>query len=365
MLETVRQYAQERLGESGEGGVIRGRHLRYCVALAEKNEPGYFDARQGQAIALQRAEQENLLAAHAWCEHDPEGAALGLRLAAASWFYWRASAQLERGRDLARAALAHAGADAAPLPRCRLINGLANMCRDDESKALAEQGLAIAREIGDLPQIAAASVLLAYYPEPDEDPRRIMARYDEIRSIALALGDSFLLGRNLNNLAEWHRNQGHGAEAAASYEESLAILRKLKHPGMITAVLCNHARLLLGLGEEARARANLDEAFAVVSAHGLPGMHEHLLEVGAALAARRADPERAARLHGASLARLREGGAERESLDEAFLAPLMASARAALGAAAFDAAEHAGAALKREAALDELGAWLAGPRDDL
>ena len=160
MLETVRQYAEERLAESAEGDVIRGRHLRYCVALAEEIEPHHADARQGAAIALQRAEQENLLAAHAWCEHDADGAALGLRLAAASWRYWRASDQFERGRSVARAALAHAGAAAAPLPKCRLLNGLATlvyyMWRDDESKALAAEALALAREIGDLTQIASA-----------------------------------------------------------------------------------------------------------------------------------------------------------------------------------------------------------------
>ena len=149
MLETVRQYAEERLAESAEGDVIRGRHLRYCVALAEEIEPHHLDARQGAAIALQRAEQENLLAAHAWCEHDRDGAALGLRLAAASWRYWRSSDQFERGRSVSRAALAHAGAAAAPLPQCRLLNGLATlvyyMGRYDESKALAAEALALAR----------------------------------------------------------------------------------------------------------------------------------------------------------------------------------------------------------------------------
>jgi predicted ATPase/DNA-binding winged helix-turn-helix (wHTH) protein len=97
MLETVRQYAQERLGESGEGDAIRSRHLHYCVALAEEIAPYYLDARLAEALSLQRGEQENLLAAHAWCEHDPDGAALGLRLAAASWPYWRSSDQYERG----------------------------------------------------------------------------------------------------------------------------------------------------------------------------------------------------------------------------------------------------------------------------
>jgi predicted ATPase/DNA-binding winged helix-turn-helix (wHTH) protein len=371
MLETVRQYAQERLGESGEGDAIRGRHLRYCVALAEEIEPHYVDARQGEALALQRAEQENLLAAHGWCEHDPDGAALGLRLAAASWRYWRSSDQFERGRNVARAALAHAGPDAAPLPKCQLINGLATLAyymgRYDESRELAEEGLALARRIGDLRQIAGALVLLTFYKTTGEDPPSMMARYGEIRRIAVTLGDGRLLARNLNNLAEWHRLRGMSADAAACYEESLALHRDRSHenPGMITVVLCNYARLLLGQGETARARTLLNEAYAITTTHGLRGMDRHVLEVGAALAALRAEPERTARLHGAALARIRDSGAKRESVDEAFLAPLLAGACAALGRAAFAAAERAGAALTREASLDDLGAWLADCRDDL
>ena len=122
--------------------------------------------------------------------------------------------------------------------------------------------------------------------------------------------------------------------------------------------------MLLGQRDTARGRRLLDEAFALTTRHGLRGMDKHVIEVGAALAALRAEPERAARLHGASLARMRDGGAKRDSLDEAFIAPLLAGARTALGPAAFEAAERAGATLQPDAALDELGAWLAGLPDD-
>ena len=88
-------------------------------------------------------------------------------------------------------------------------------------------------------------------------------------------------------------------------------------------------------------------------------MEKHVLAVGAALAAMRADPKCAARLNGASLALLRDAGTKRDRVDEAFLAPRLADAREAMGATAFEAAERAGAALPREAALDELGLWLA------
>jgi hypothetical protein len=67
-------------------------------------------------------------------------------------------------------------------------------------------------------------------------------------------------------------------------------------------------------------------------------MDEHWLEVAAGLASVRGDAASAARLHGASLARIRGAGAKRESTDEAFLAPLLARARESLGPAAFETA---------------------------
>ena len=242
------------------------------------------------------------------------------------------------------------------LPKCRLLNGLATLAyyagRYDESKTLAGQALVLGREIGDLPQIAAASVLLTFNPKPDEDPRLIMARYDEIRSIALALGDGLLLARNLNNLAEWHRNKGHVAEAAARYEESLAIHRELKNPGMITVVLCNYARLLLGQGDTVRGRGHLGEAFAVATANGLRGMDEHLSN---RRRFRQRGGERAARPHVAFLARMRRAPAR--SVDER---------SRALPPAPRDARRRgptpSGAALA-QAALDERN-WLARESPD-
>jgi predicted ATPase/DNA-binding winged helix-turn-helix (wHTH) protein len=363
MLETVRQYAQERLAESGEGDAMRSRHLRFHVALAERTEPLYLDARQGEAIALQRAGEEDLFAAHAWCDHDADGASLGVRLAAASWRYWRSSGQLERGRTLALAALARGADNAAAGPRCRLVIGLATLAyymgRYDESRTLAAQGLAEARVVGDLGQVASALVLLTFSAKADDDPRLVIARYEEISAIALATGDLLLKGRNLNNLAEWHRACGRPAEAAACYEKSLATHRAANNPGMIAIVLCNYARLLIGQGQSGGARAQLVECIGIARANGLRGMDEHLLEIGVGLAVGHGDAVDAARLHGASLARMRESGAKRETVDEAFLAPWLARARAAAGAAAFDAAERAGIALEREASLAELLAWLA------
>jgi tetratricopeptide (TPR) repeat protein len=238
-----------------------------------------------------------------------------------------------------------------------------NMGRYAESKEFATEALALAREIGDLAEIAKTLQNLTLERNPADDPQVALARYEEIRGIAATLGDIQLLAGNLNNMGEWHRDAGRGAEAAACSEESLALSRRSGNPRAIPIVLCNYAQLLLGEGDVVRGRTLLNEAFTMTMEHGLRSMERHVLAVGAALAAMRADPQCAARMNGASLALMREGSTRRESIDEAFLAPRLAAAREALGSTTFEAAERAGAALQRETALDELGVWLAGLPD--
>ena len=362
MLETVRQYAHDRLDESGEGSEARTRHLRHCVALAEETEPHYRSARQGEVNARLRLEQDNLLAAHAWSAHGPGGGELGLRLAASSWHYWISADQLERGRSLAVAALERAGADVQAAPRGHLLVGLATtlyyMGRYEESAKRAEEGLAFARRVGDLAQVAGALRMLTADPKAGEDPGLLATRHDEIQHIARTTGDRLLMARNLNHRAELERGRGHVAAAQAYYEEGMVVCREAGNPGTTAVVACNFARLLVGSGTAATARTLIVEALALTAANELRGMHQHLFEVGAGLATICDDHRQAARLHGAALARMRDSDARRESVDEAFIAPLMKRSRAALGGAAFEAAESDGAALTADDATRDLQAWL-------
>ena len=89
MLETVRQYAQDRLNEAGEVQAARNRHLDFCVALAEEAAPNLAGPEQGAWMALMDLERENFLAAHAWCDHAKELAESGLRLVFSLWTYFR------------------------------------------------------------------------------------------------------------------------------------------------------------------------------------------------------------------------------------------------------------------------------------
>ena len=94
MLETVREYALERLEESGEADAIRGQHAAYAVALAARAAPALRGPRQAAWLARLEAERDNLRAALAWlaAHGDVERR---LRLAGALWWFWYLGGHLQ------------------------------------------------------------------------------------------------------------------------------------------------------------------------------------------------------------------------------------------------------------------------------
>jgi predicted ATPase len=78
MLETVRQYAAERLDASADDAVTRSRHLAWCVALAQRARDGLVGSEAGRCLNELDAERENILAAHRWCDDATDSAVLGL-----------------------------------------------------------------------------------------------------------------------------------------------------------------------------------------------------------------------------------------------------------------------------------------------
>jgi predicted ATPase len=91
MLETVQEYARQKLGESGQAEETRRRHAEHYLALAERAEPELLGANQGLWLRRLRTEFANLRQAHAWAlepSEEEERARLRLRLPAALWRFW-------------------------------------------------------------------------------------------------------------------------------------------------------------------------------------------------------------------------------------------------------------------------------------
>ena len=363
LLETVRQYADERLTHAGEGDVARARHLGFYVSLAEAARP-HFDG-PGEATWVTRIdlERENLLAAHAWCDHAPDGAALGLRLVHAVHRYWHPRGLMGLGHRVAIAALARPGAQGRTLERSRGLFEAGQLCgfmgRYEEAKVLLDESLAIARDFGDRFQIAKVLQPLAMTASELGDLAAARHYVEEAVELARALGDKHELTTAINGLAQLHRVDGRLDLAEPLYEQAIALARELGDRELVAIGLLNIAMVWIGRDAGARAYGALSEAIAAAQALGNKAVGQGALDVVTGLAAWRGEHERAARWFGAAQAQMLETGLQRDSIDQVFLTPLIDRSRAALGNAAFAAAESEGGVLRYERVIDEARAWVA------
>jgi predicted ATPase len=96
LLEPVRQYALEKLEESGEAGDAKRAHAWYFLALAEEAEPELLGPQEAQWYERLEEEHDNIRAA---LSYSLEGAEpeLGLRLAGTIWWFWRRHGHLSEG----------------------------------------------------------------------------------------------------------------------------------------------------------------------------------------------------------------------------------------------------------------------------
>jgi predicted ATPase/DNA-binding CsgD family transcriptional regulator len=150
MLETVRQYAQEKLGESREADVIRTQHRDFYVAMAAHLEPwGRRD--NDWRIEQMQTEIDNLRAAFAWSRERGD-IALALQFASSMQPLWAASRRIQEGLSWLNAALADEEREVAPAVRARALIDRAMLDMTigvEDNSELAEQALAIARRLDD------------------------------------------------------------------------------------------------------------------------------------------------------------------------------------------------------------------------
>src|SRR5215212_3804471 len=202
LLETVREYGQERLQDSGEAARTRRRHGAFFLDLAERAESGLTGARQGWWLARLEAELDNLRAAIVWSlGEEPEA---GLRLAGALWEFCYMRGHYGEGREWLEGALARSGGSS-PAFYAKALAGAGILdllqCEYDRATALLEESLAIYKE----------------------------------------LEDGWGIGSALQSLGSIARERGRYAEAEALHNESLALQRELGNEEGI-------ARSLDGLG---------------------------------------------------------------------------------------------------------------------
>ena len=362
LMETVRQYAQERLNEAGEGDEVRTRHLAFYLALVEKADSSLRGPDAGVWLSRLDLDGENLLSAHAWCDRAEDGADLGLRLAHSVKRYLATRGLFALGHRATVEALARPGAQQRNSARSRGLFDAGQlgyfMGRYGEARGYLEESLSIAREIGDSKRVAMVLQPLGMASIGQGDSGTARRYLEEALALARGLENKHQVAAALNALALLHRVEGNLDTAEPLYEQVLALARELGDRESIAIGLLNLAMVSIGRGSRDRAVEMLLEVHAIAGEIGSKPVGQSVLEVSAGLAALRNDWARAVAFFGAAESQAGQTGLHRDPADEAFLAPLIAKARDALGAVAFAEAEASGHAFTYEEVMAQVRAWL-------
>ena len=386
MLETIRDYAQERLMESGEASEVYARHRDWFARLVEEARAGFFSGAE-QAAWLDRlsADDDNLRAALHWSHEDPDGAGAELAMASGLWRFWEIRGHLEEGSGWLDRALARTGGEIS-LRRANALTGAGVLAshRGDQVSAAAfhEASLLIHRELGDPRAISAAcnnaasiaielgdtdraatlyreaiamsqnvdrhgaafsSVNLADLLVRDGDPAESDALYAGAIEIFRSLGDEWGTAQATARLAQAARRRGDPAQAARHYEEARAVYRRISDGR-------GEARMLIGLGDLAAESGDFAAAVSQYQA-ALEVRHRLGDRLGTAAALERIagiatdQPERAARLIGAASAIRDRAGAPLSVGAQAELDRFLAGLAADIGQQAVEAGLAAGRAM--------------------
>ena len=317
MLEPVRQYASEKLEESGESEDTQRRHAAYFLGLAEEAEPKLIGPEEEAWIDRLQREHDNLRTALRWAKEQGDVEA-GLRLVGAlNWFWWMRG-YLGEGRgwteDFLEAA-ARGGLRAADGARAKALLGAGRLAFGQgdlgSSIALYEQSLTTYRRLGDEAGTAALLVELGQLVRARGDDDRAEALSEEGLRLNTTLQDRRSAAISLSTLGHVARRRGDLDRATNLFGEALALFKELGHGRGVAYSLCNLGVVALERGEAGRALELHEESLGLYEAlKDKAGRAFALINLGDA-ARSLGEERRAVSLYEESLALHRELGNER------------------------------------------------------
>jgi predicted ATPase/DNA-binding CsgD family transcriptional regulator len=262
MLETLRQYGREQLAASGEASELRRRHAAYFLALAEAaglDEPNADHARWFPRLD---AELDNLRTAlRAATEQDVKS---GLRLAGALWLFWIHRGLFAEGREWLAPLLERAR----PRPRTRAmakaILAAAHLAvaqgHAAAARPLAEEAVALAREIGDRARLGWSMHMLAHCLADHEAEHAMLVRsVDELRGT----GDDIGLAWSLYCLGNAVALRGDAVGGQALHEKSLERFRRAGSRWGVALGLTGLGNAAASSGDHATAHRLLAQGLAL------------------------------------------------------------------------------------------------------
>jgi len=269
LLETIRQYANEKLAESGEANDTRDRHLSYFVHWTKKAMPHLFQSEQYTWLDRIETEHDNIRAALEWSQVSHVAAEDGLQLSARTGYFWQLRGYHTEGRNRISAALEQNGAEPRNLTRSKALYQAAVLAFHQSDylavRSLAEDSLAIARELGDEGrlQVANALEILAEVAAETGEYAKAPNLYEQALALYREVGNLVGIGDTLKMLGWTSMRTGDFERAESWLNEGLIVCRKSGDLRQITSALAGLGELAIRRGQYGRANDFLNESLDI------------------------------------------------------------------------------------------------------
>jgi predicted ATPase/class 3 adenylate cyclase len=265
-LETIRQYAREKLFDTDEVASLRDKHLAYFAGLAERAEVELQGRAQKKWLARLEAEHDNLRAALEWSlKSQPE---TGLRIAAALREFWDTRGHLAEARKWLGTLLDATQSlppDSTRVKALVAAMGFAARQTDLEGwRVFLDQEFTLARSLGDKWGVFQGLTAHALYKEHFEnDYQGAEPLCLEAANLARELDDKLLIGQSLGPLASYALKRFEFARAEDLFRESLAMFRDAENEKEIAGALWNLAEVAFTRREYETARVSAEESLGL------------------------------------------------------------------------------------------------------
>jgi predicted ATPase/serine/threonine protein kinase len=231
MLETIREYALDKLTASGEGDLTKRAHAAYYLVLAEEGASDEAGTENSEWLNCLETEHNNLLSALDWLTHTGN-ADWAVRFGTALFRFWETREYLTEGRDRLGKILKLEGAIEPTEARGRALFSAGVLAGEQGDYAsadtLIDESLQIARKSGDERGVAICLNALAVHARDRGDIAAARRLFEECLALWRGFGDPLTVARSLSNLASIVRLQGDYARARSFYAECLSIFRESK-----------------------------------------------------------------------------------------------------------------------------------------
>jgi predicted ATPase/class 3 adenylate cyclase/Tfp pilus assembly protein PilF len=271
MLETIREYAAEKLAETGQDERIRESHAQYFLTLAEQAHQETKGANEPEWLARLDRELGNLRAAMSWFLERLQ-AEDELRLAGALDSYWLKRGYWTEGRRWMEAGLV-ASEWIQPAVRARVLRCLGVLAKSqgdfERGVPLLEDALALYRDLEDPEGTGMVLRNLGLFAIEQGKFERARTLVEEAVEIAQALGDRLRTAQGLFQIGQLEAQQDRHALARERYQDALTLFRAEGSMSAVAMVLSNLGYIEIEEGKLAEAESQLEESLRISRKLGL------------------------------------------------------------------------------------------------